>query len=477
MQHSRGLSTCFHLLTLLRSACSQSCSNATTTLRNPADVAAIATCTTFTGNIVVATDVAPIAEIVGVETVIGSVIVANNSALTTVATDNLQTVTGDVVLDTLPLLSNITLPQWTSVGTIILNKIPAPNVLDVRTRVQKVTNLYITDTTLETLFGVLLQTAQMDTLHITGNKFLQDCWFGVGNITQQATIVNNSGQMSLTLPNLTYAYNMEISNASSISMPMLQSVSANLDVSWNSIRNLSIPELSFVGGELSIVGNSQLDELDMMALVNVQGGMTVRDNAQLEILDGLSTLSYVGGNMMLDGDFTNATLASLHNVRGDLFLASPSGATCAEIPSSIVHGHYTCNAAQGNVHHGGKLPVGAVAGIVLGAVLGLATILGVLLWLRYRRRSSHVSEISDSQRPPLPPQEKRSSHGYYDIAKAKDALDDGRSHGEVESVPLSDLDKKQSTRTEEHELPTPVNSDIYELPTNSTGAAHELESR
>ncbi|KAK3675484.1 protoplasts-secreted [Recurvomyces mirabilis] len=428
-------------------------------------------------NIVVATDVAPIAEIVGVETVMGSVIVANNSALTTVATDNLQTVTGDVVLDTLPLLSNISLPQWTSVGTIILNKIPAPNVLDVRTRVQKVTNLYITDTTLETLFGVLLQTAQMDTLHITGNKFLQDCWFGVGNITQQATIVNNSGQMSLTLPNLTYAYNMEISNASSISMPMLQSVSSNLDVSWNSFRNLSIPELSFVGGELSIVENSQLDELDMMALVNVQGGITIRDNAQLETLDGLSTLSYVGDNLTLDGDFTNATLASLHNVRGDLFLASASGATCAEIPSPIVHGHYTCNAAQGNTHQGGKLPVGAVAGIVLGAVLGLAAMLGSFLWLRYRRRSTHVSEISDAQRPPLPPKEKRSSYGYYEITKAKDTLNDGGKHGEGESVPLSALDKKQSTRTEEHELPTPVNSDVYELPTDMSGAAHELESR
>jgi len=47
----------------------------------------------------------------GVETVIGSVIVANNSAVTTVSGPNIQTVTDDVVLDTLPLLTNITLPM------------------------------------------------------------------------------------------------------------------------------------------------------------------------------------------------------------------------------------------------------------------------------------------------------------------------------------------------------------------------------
>jgi hypothetical protein len=267
-------------------------------------VAAIATCTTYTGNIVVATDVAPIAEIVGIEEVVGSIIVANNSGVTTVSTNELRSVSDTVILDTLPLLTNITLPNWSTVNTIVLNKIPAPNVLNMQTRVQKVTNMYITDTTLETLFGLLLQTSQMETLHITGNKFLQNCWFGVGNITQQATIVNNSGTMDLVLPNLTYAYSMEIANASTIEMPILHSVSQDLDISWNTLENLTIPELSFVGGDFTMMENDQLEYLDISSLVNVQGALSVVDNPQLETLDGLSGLSYVGQDLTLHGEFT-----------------------------------------------------------------------------------------------------------------------------------------------------------------------------
>ena len=243
------------------------------------------------------------AALLGVEQVIGSIIVANNSEITTIAADKLHSVSNNMVLDTLPLLTNITLPMWASANTIILNQIPPPNILNMQTHVQQVTNLYITDTTLETLFGLLLQTSQMETLQITGNKFLQDCWFGVGNITQQATIVNNSGQMKLTLPYLTYAYNMEITNASVVEMPVLQSVNQHLDISWNQIQNLSLPELSYVGGDFGVNSNGQLADIDLPMLVNVQGNMEVRGNTQLEDLSGYSALAYVGKDLTLEGEF------------------------------------------------------------------------------------------------------------------------------------------------------------------------------
>lgn len=209
----------------------------------------------------------------------------------------------------------ITASQWSSVGTLILNKIPAPDVLNMQTTVQQVGNLYITDTTLETLFGLLLQTSQMENLQITGNQFLQDCWFGVGNITQQATILNNNDQMSVTLPNLTYAYNMEISNATAISMPLLESVSQSLDIRWNSMHNLSIPKLSFVGEDLSITHNAQLDDLSIPDLVDVQGDLSLSNNALLQDLDGLLALSDVGGDLTFEGGFTKSVSSRLRNRR------------------------------------------------------------------------------------------------------------------------------------------------------------------
>ncbi|KAK0948252.1 cell wall protein Ecm33 [Friedmanniomyces endolithicus] len=295
------LLACF-LLSVLPPALAQ-CNNATTTLRNIADVVAIATCTTYTVDIVVATDVAGISALLGVEEVIGSVIVANNSALTTISSDSLRSVSNDVILDTLPLLANISLPMWSSVKTIVLNKIPAPNVINMQTTVQKVTNLYITDTTLETLFGLLLQTSQMENLIITGNQFLQSCWFGVGNITQQATVTNHSAQMTLTLPNLTYAYNMEITNASAVEMPMLQSINQNLDISYSAVQNLTLPVLSYVGGDLDVKNNAQLVGIEMPDLVNVQGNVEISGSPQLEFLSGLSALSFIGKDLILTGEF------------------------------------------------------------------------------------------------------------------------------------------------------------------------------
>jgi hypothetical protein len=177
----------------------ESCSNTTTTLRNPQDASAIASCTTFTGTIAVATDFAsPVVEVDGPEMIIGSVMVQNVSNLTTIAAKSLANITNECVLAGLPLLTNITLPQWTSVNSLTLNQIPTPNTLNMQTKFQQVTNLYITNTTLEVLPGLLLQSSQMDNLVITGNDYLNSGYFGVGNITQQATIMGNGGQMVST---------------------------------------------------------------------------------------------------------------------------------------------------------------------------------------------------------------------------------------------------------------------------------------
>ncbi|KAK5712334.1 cell wall protein Ecm33 [Elasticomyces elasticus] len=428
-----------------------------------------------------ATDVAPAAELLGVEEVIGSIIVANNSALTTVAANALRSVSNLMVLDNLPLLSNITLPMWSAVNTLILNKIPAPNVLNLQTTVQKVTNLYITDTTLETLFGLLLRTSQMENLVITGNKFLQDCWFGVGNITQQATIVDNSGTMSLTLPNLTYAYNMEITNASAISMPVLQSVNQHLDISWNTIQNLSLPELNYVGGEFSVMNNAQLTEMDIPDLVNVQGDVEISDNHQLKELSGLSKLAYIGGDLTAQGEFDDARLTSLGSVGGNISLQTTDGdATCADLPKTLARGTYACSAPGSGRK---SISKGAIAGIVVAAVLGTAAIIGATLWCVLRRRKSRndVREIvhpDGAERPPLPPKEKKTSYGYYDLKTAEQVVEGGRGPKEPD-VEMHDLGRKHSElerHEEAFEMPTEANVDRREMPTSPTGAAVEMES-
>lgn len=248
------------------------------------------------------------------ETVIGSVIVANNSVLGTFSSASLQTVTSNFILDTLPALANLTLPQWSSVDSLIFNNIPTPAVIDLTATLQQVNNIYLTNSKMKSLSDLAIATSQIQNLEITGNSFLQNCSLGIQNVTQQMTIVNNSAAISVSLPNLTNAYSVEISNATGIDMPLLQEVSQDFNIGWNNIQTLSLPKLEDIGGELNIESNSHMTSLSMEGLVDVQGNMAVIYNQQLESLGGFSALSFVGGNMTLEGGYTRFVSISLYLV-------------------------------------------------------------------------------------------------------------------------------------------------------------------
>lgn len=79
-------------------------------------------------------------------------------------------------------------------------------------------------------------------------------------------------------------------------------MSQNLDISWNSVQDISLPKLSYVGSELSITNNNQLTALALEQLVNIQGNFVVSNNPLLDQVAGLGALSYVGGDLTLDGN-------------------------------------------------------------------------------------------------------------------------------------------------------------------------------
>lgn len=244
-------------------------------------------------------------ELDGIQELDGSLIVANNSNITTIAAGNLVTITNDLIFSNLTLLYNITFPSFYSIDTVVLNNIPAPNVVDLSTGEQVVNNVYITETYLEGLVGLsLIGSAQLKTLQVTDNYYLTEAQFAVGNITQSATVANNGGNFWLSMPNLTYAYNMVVSNVSLIDMPLLQSVNSGLDLTLNPMQNLTLPSLSYVGGGFNITDNAQMQSFNMSQLTYVNGDVNVVNNSALNTLNGFSALSNVGGTLDLVGSFT-----------------------------------------------------------------------------------------------------------------------------------------------------------------------------
>ncbi|KAK1064459.1 cell wall protein Ecm33 [Friedmanniomyces endolithicus] len=331
-------------------------------------------------------------DIPRLETVQGDFIAANNSLLTTLSSSTFSVITGTVLFQNLPFLTNLTLPNWISSGTLHFDTVPEPTVHDFQQNGQQVNNLIVRNTTFAFLAGLALQGAQMDTLEIVDNPFLQIVNLQMGNISQSVTITGSSADLVVMLPNLTYAYDINISNGSQVILPRLQAVNGGMSISSIKSPNISAPTLTFVGGALNI-SDCGLSELDMNELVNVQGSLNLVNNAQLTDLSGLSSLSVVGG-LDLVGPFTNTTLPSLRRVQGNALINSTQALNCSDISSTLVQGTYACHAATlaspkssstaSQPHHG--LTGGAIGGIVVGIVVALALLAAGISILNRRRQ-------------------------------------------------------------------------------------------
>lgn len=97
-------------------------------------------------------------------------------------------------------------------------------------------------------------------------------------------------------------------------------------------------------------------------------------------------------------------------------IVEDGSASCSDLPATLVkRGVYSCH---GGGHTHNHITKGAIAGIVVGAVLGTALLCGLITWFLLKRRRTSVQEMintSASERPPLPAKEQRSSYGYYDV--------------------------------------------------------------
>lgn len=236
-----------------------------------------------------------------------------------------------------------------------------------------------------------------------------------GNITKSCKITGNGGDLTLQLPNLTYAYSLEINNASEITLPMLSSVSNGMDISYSEASELSLPELTYVGGDLVISNNRYLETLEMGELVSVQGNLEIEGNDDLAAIEGLPYLSSVGGDLTLKGGFERYVMCynsldqdswadalfsidmpTLGIVRNDIAITSTSSLNCSDVPSSLAGRSYSCNGDASNTDETddnktsssdskGDLTTGAKAGIAIG-IIGLVAILTTVAFYLWRRR-------------------------------------------------------------------------------------------
>jgi hypothetical protein len=230
----------------------------------------------------------------------GDLIASNVSQLTSLSADSLTRITGSFNLEQDEILSTLNFPQLSQVGEIQWEGLPGLQGLSFTNEIKKAESVSIINTYLSSLEGINLETAA--TIDIQNNNYLDDITMQLGNVSDNFNVYANGRNVSVVLPNLIWANRINIANASSVSIPSLASVNGSLGLYSNFFESIQAPNLTDVGGTLSIVSCEKATNISFPQLTTVTGGLSVQNNTELADVSGFPVLTTVGGAVDMYGD-------------------------------------------------------------------------------------------------------------------------------------------------------------------------------
>lgn len=272
------------------------------TITSQSDADALASCSTFTGNIEISAKVSGSIALSGIQQINGDLIANNAVTLTALSAASLGSISGTIKFTSLTTMSSLEFPSLSSVGAISWTTLNALQQLTFTTGVTKAKSVFITDTALTTLDGINLAT--VDSFEITNNAYLRTIETQVGNITEALIINNNGPNLELTFPNLIWAFNMTVRNVSSLSIPSLTVVNSTFGVYGSYMEEVLAPNLTKVGGDVAFVADSSLTNISMPLLQTIGGGLLIANNSALLDITGFPALKSTAGAISISGNFT-----------------------------------------------------------------------------------------------------------------------------------------------------------------------------
>lgn len=301
----------------IASGCSIS-SDATATAQT--DLDQYAGCTTLVGNLTVAGSLGS-AALSNVQKIEGSLIINNATSLTSFAADSIEEITGGLELQSLTVLTTASFGSLRTVGSISLITLPAISTFS--TNLQSAQNIYISDTSLESIDGFSALTS-VAIFNINNNRYLTSVESALNNVSNALQFSFNGQEAVLTFDDLVWANNITLQTVSNVSFAKLEAVNASLGFINNSFSTLQADKLASVGQTFTISSNDELSDISFANLTTVGGGFVVANNTNLKIIDTFSKLTTVGGAVNVIGNFSSLDLSSLKTVRGSADIESSS---------------------------------------------------------------------------------------------------------------------------------------------------------
>lgn len=222
----------------------------------------------------------------------------------TLTSSDLATIEGTFHLQNLTLLTSLTLPALSTVDTVLFQSLPALATLTIGPPgITKAESVTITDTFLASLAGINVE--EVGTLDINNNRRLSDFSTSIRTVSKTLKISANNKNMTLSMPDLEWAANMEIANVTTLNVPGLSAVNGSARFDFNYFQKFSAPNLTHTeDGDISFVGNPELSQIDLSSLTIIGGGLLIANNTALKDVKSFQKLKTVGGALKMRGNFT-----------------------------------------------------------------------------------------------------------------------------------------------------------------------------
>lgn len=308
-----GISSCQAKTNSQRMTIATSCASSTFTINSAAEASALADCSTLVGDVIIGPEIQQV-NISGPTQIDGDVIMENSYGTISFSSSTLTTIAGVLGLKNITVLSTLSMPALTSVGSIHLESLPALNTLTFESRITKAENISVIDTFLSSIEGI--GSSHTDEVRITDNRRLRKLDLSIRNITGHLTVQLNGARTEILFSDLVVAKALTINNVTSFEAPRLKAIEglAQFDSNYfnsssfavpllttidglasfddSQFTSLNIPSLENCGG-LVITNSPNLTDIDLPALKTVSGQLKMTNNTMLEVVNGLEGLTTV----------------------------------------------------------------------------------------------------------------------------------------------------------------------------------------
>lgn len=273
------------------------------TIENSSDGSDLASCSKIKGDVEIAEQASGQISLDGVREISGSLTCNGASNITDLSAPDLETIGDEFNLKGLSGLQSLNFDSLNEVGSIDFDSLAHLSQFSFTKGVSKAESVKITNTFLTSLKGITLD--KVSNLYIANNIYLTEVDVDeMKKITGDVDFSSNHKNLKISFPNLKEAQNMTFRNASSVSLPSLESVAGGLGFYSNYMESFQGPNLTEVDSFLVFNDNSALTNISLPNLESVGGTFQIANNTQLKQVKGVPKLEKIEGALDFSGNLT-----------------------------------------------------------------------------------------------------------------------------------------------------------------------------